>query len=41
MADREIQFLPDDFKPVQENKQISDTKLATKPTTFLKDAFQE
>ena len=40
MADREIQFLPDDFKPVQENKQISDTKLATKPTTFLKDAFR-
>ena len=40
MADREIQFLPDDFNPVQENKQISDTKLATKPTTFLKDAFR-
>ncbi len=40
MADREIQFLPDDFKPVQENRQISDTKLETKPTTFLKDALR-
>ena len=40
MADREIRFLPDDFKPVQENRQISDTKLETKPTTFLKDAFR-
>lgn len=40
MADREIQFLPDDFKPVQENRQISDKKLATKPTTFLKDALR-
>ena len=40
MADQEIRFLPDDFEPVQADSQIHDTKLATKPTTFLKDALR-
>ena len=40
MADHEIQFLPDDFIPVQQDRKISDTKLVSKPTTFMKDAFR-
>ena len=40
MADHEIIFRPDDFKPVQRDHQIRDTKLASKPTTFLKDALR-
>ena len=40
MADHEIRFLPDDFETVQADRQIHDTKLATKPTTFLKDALR-
>ena len=40
MADREITFRPDDFEPVQQDRQIHDTKLETKPTTFLKDALR-
>ncbi len=38
---REIEFLSDDFDLVRDkDAKISDTKLATKPTTFFKDAFK-
>ncbi len=38
---REIEFLDNDFDLVRDkDAKISDTKLATKPTTFFKDAFK-
>ena len=40
MADREIMFQQDDFQAAQQGRIITDTKLETKPTTFLKDAFR-
>lgn len=35
-----VEFKSDDFVLVQDNKKIYDTKLATKPTTFFKDALK-
>ena len=41
MADTShIEFKSDDFKLVQTDIRITDKKLETKPTTFLKDAFR-
>ena len=40
MEERHIDFRPDDFQLVQQNVRITDKKLETKPTTFLKDAFR-
>ena len=40
MADKLVSFQPDDFKLVQQDKTISDLKLDSKPTTFLRDAFK-
>ena len=40
MDERHIDFRPDDFQLVQQNVRITDKKLETKPTTFLKDAFR-
>ena len=40
MEERHIDFRPDDFQLVQQNIRITDKKLETKPTTFLKDAFR-
>lgn len=37
---RYIDFKPDDFTLVQQNVRITDKKLDTKPTTFMKDAFR-
>ena len=40
MEERHIDYRPDDFQLVQQNVRITDKKLETKPTTFLKDAFR-
>ena len=38
--EKNVQFQPDDFVLVQEDKRITDTKLSTKPTTFFRDAVR-
>ncbi|MBO4676401.1 MAG: ABC transporter permease [Oscillospiraceae bacterium] len=38
--ERSIQFRDDDFRLIQEDIRIMDTKLETKPTTFFKDALR-
>lgn len=40
MEYKDVQFRADDFVLTQENIRIMDTKLETKPTTFMKDAFR-
>ena len=40
MEKRNIEFKPNDFELVNATAKIFDTKLDTKPTTFLKDAFR-
>ncbi len=40
MADRENNFMQDDFKLVQRDERITDQKLETKPTTFFRDALR-
>ena len=40
MEKRNIEFKPNDFELVNATAKIFDTKLDTKPTTFMKDAFR-
>ena len=40
MAEKQVEFRPDDFTLVQQDAVIMDKKLDSKPTTFLKDAFR-
>ena len=38
--DKSVQFRDDDFRLIQEDIRIMDTKLETKPTTFFRDALR-
>ena len=40
MVDKDYKFEQNDFELIQENVEIKDKKLETKPTTFFKDALR-